>query len=95
MTGQSTANPDGASVIEARGLVRRFGSFVAVDGVDVAIARGEVFGLLGANGAGKTTIIRMLCGALKPSVTRPAAAPTPFTRSAPERPAACAGVTSR
>jgi ABC-2 type transport system ATP-binding protein len=67
VTKQTAANPDGAPVIEARGLVRRFGSFVAVDGVDVGIARGEVFGLLGANGAGKTTTIRMLCGALKPS----------------------------
>jgi ABC-2 type transport system ATP-binding protein len=54
-------------LIEARGLTRRFGSFVAVDGIDVTVSAGEVFGLLGANGAGKTTAIRMLCGTLPPS----------------------------
>ena len=54
-------------MIEARGLSRRFGSFVAVDGIDVTVSAGEVFGLLGANGAGKTTAIRMLCGTLPPS----------------------------
>ena len=53
--------------IEARGLSRRFGSFVAVDNIDVTVRSGEVFGLLGANGAGKTTAIRMLCGTLPPS----------------------------
>jgi drug efflux transport system ATP-binding protein len=54
-------------VIAARGLTRRFGTFVAVDALDVSIGKGEVFGLLGANGAGKTTAIRMLCGTLPPS----------------------------
>ena len=49
-----------------RGLTRRFGDFVAVDHVDLAVARGEIFGFLGANGAGKTTTIRMLCGLLTP-----------------------------
>jgi ABC-2 type transport system ATP-binding protein len=56
----------GAPAILAQGLSRRFGRFVAVDAVDIAVARGEVFGLLGANGAGKTTTIRMLCGMLAP-----------------------------
>ncbi|KPJ90714.1 MAG: hypothetical protein AMJ53_13070 [Gammaproteobacteria bacterium SG8_11] len=55
------------SIIQAQGLVRRFGHFIAVDHVDVSLSRGEVFGLLGANGAGKTTTIRMLCGTLPPS----------------------------
>lgn len=53
--------------IAARGLTRRFGSFTAVDDIDVDVREGEVFGLLGANGAGKTTAIRMLCGTLPPT----------------------------
>lgn len=48
-------------------LTRRFGKFVAVDSVSIEVYRGEIFGFLGANGAGKTTMIRMLCGLLKPS----------------------------
>lgn len=58
-------NPD--SVIHAKGLVRRFGSFVAVDKTDFDVARGEIFGLLGPNGAGKTTTFKMLCGLLEVS----------------------------
>ncbi|MGC2519558.1 MAG: ABC transporter ATP-binding protein [Burkholderiales bacterium] len=58
---------DSNTVIAARGLTRRFGVFVAVSDVDLGVQRGEVFGLLGANGAGKTTVIRMLCGTLAPS----------------------------
>jgi lipooligosaccharide transport system ATP-binding protein len=49
-------------MIEARGLVKRYGTLTAVDGIDLAIARGECFALLGPNGAGKTTTIRMLYG---------------------------------
>ena len=48
------------AVIETEGLVRSFGSFNAVDGLDLVVERGEIFGLLGPNGAGKTTTIRML-----------------------------------
>jgi ABC-2 type transport system ATP-binding protein len=48
-------------------LTRRFGQFVAVDRVSMRVRQGEIFGFLGANGAGKTTVIRMLCGLLKPS----------------------------
>jgi ABC-2 type transport system ATP-binding protein len=55
------------SIVEVRGLVRRFGKFVAVDGVSFVVNRGEIFGLLGPNGAGKTTTFRMLCGLLPPS----------------------------
>jgi ABC-2 type transport system ATP-binding protein len=54
--------------IDARDLTRKFGSFVAVDHVSFAVKEGEVFGLLGSNGAGKSTIIRMLCGLLAPTV---------------------------
>lgn len=53
--------------IEAQGLVRRFGSVVAVDGVDLEVSEGEVFGFLGPNGAGKTTIVRMLTTLLRPT----------------------------
>ncbi len=51
-------------VIEVKDLKRRFGDFYAVDGISFAVERGEVFGLLGANGAGKSTTFRMLCGLL-------------------------------
>ena len=55
------------AVVEAEGLVRQFGSFRAVDGLNLQIGRGEVFGLLGPNGAGKTTTIRMLATLLSPT----------------------------
>jgi ABC-2 type transport system ATP-binding protein len=60
-------NPAGEAAIRVEGLTRRFGSFVAVDRVSFAVDRGEVFGLLGANGAGKTTAIRMMTGLLRPT----------------------------
>jgi ABC-2 type transport system ATP-binding protein len=56
-----------APVVEVHDLVRRFGSFTAVDHVSFEVARGEIFGLLGPNGAGKTTTFRMLCGLLPAS----------------------------
>lgn len=51
-------------VVQVRGLVRKFGSFTAVDHVDFEVCGGQIFGLLGPNGAGKTTTFRMLCGLL-------------------------------
>jgi len=53
--------------VDASGLTRDFGAFRAVDAVSFQVAEGEIFGLLGANGAGKTTVIKMLTGILKPS----------------------------
>ncbi len=56
-----------ARAIETRGLSKRFGRFTAVERLDLAVESGEVFGLLGSNGAGKSTTIRMLCGLLRPT----------------------------
>ncbi len=58
------------AVIEVERLVKRFGAFTAVDDLSIAVEEGEVFGLLGSNGAGKTTAIRMLCGLLTPTSGR-------------------------
>ncbi len=55
------------NAIEAQALTRRFGAFTAVDAITFHVEPGEVFGFLGANGAGKTTAIRMLIGALAPT----------------------------
>ena len=54
-------------VISAKDLTKCFGSFTAVDHISFEVEKGEIFGFLGANGAGKTTAIRMLCGLSKPS----------------------------
>lgn len=54
-------------VIEAKGLQKRYGRAMAVDGIDLSIGRGEVFGLLGPNGSGKTTTILMLLGLTEPT----------------------------
>jgi ABC-2 type transport system ATP-binding protein len=53
--------------VEARGLFKRYGALVAVNGVSFQVNRGEIFGFLGANGAGKTTTLRMLCGLVTPT----------------------------
>lgn len=59
------ADPDPA--IRLTGLTKRFGSFTAVDAIDLEVRRGEIFGFLGPNGSGKTTTIRMLCGVIAPT----------------------------
>jgi ABC-2 type transport system ATP-binding protein len=53
--------------IEAHGLTRRFGPLTAVDNIDLAVEQGRIFGLVGPDGAGKTTTIRMLCGIILPT----------------------------
>jgi ABC-2 type transport system ATP-binding protein len=55
------------SVINATNLTKKFGNFTAVDNITFSVDEGEIFGFLGANGAGKTTAMRMLCGLLKPA----------------------------
>ncbi len=55
------------NAIEVEHLTKRFGSFTAVDDVSFAVGSGQIFGFLGANGAGKSTTIRMLCGLLQPT----------------------------
>jgi ABC-2 type transport system ATP-binding protein len=55
------------NAISVSKLTRRFGEFVAVDGLTFDVRQGEIFGFLGSNGAGKSTTIRMLCGLLKPT----------------------------
>lgn len=62
-------NPDSVAeeAVRTERLRKAFGNLVAVEGLDLTIRRGEVFGLLGPNGSGKTTTIRMLCGLLEPT----------------------------
>ena len=54
-------------MIEIRALTKRYGSFTAVDAIDLTVPQGEVFGFLGPNGAGKTTTMRMIAGILRPT----------------------------
>jgi ABC-2 type transport system ATP-binding protein len=68
MNTAASANPDSASpAIRARGLTKRFGTFTAVDRVDLDVPKHSIHGFLGPNGSGKSTSIRMLCGLLLPS----------------------------
>jgi len=77
ITGRSTENSEKRSIhehlerdmgiIEAKGLTKYYGDFLAVNHIDISVKKGEIFGFLGPNGAGKTTTIRMLTGILEPS----------------------------
>lgn len=67
MTVPPDENRAAEPAIETRGLTKRFGTQTAVDGIDVTVPRGSVFGFLGPNGSGKTTTIRMLLGLIRPS----------------------------
>jgi ABC-2 type transport system ATP-binding protein len=62
-SGEKAARP---LAIEARGLVKRFDGFAAVDGIDLSVPEGAIYGILGPNGAGKTTTLRMLLGIIDP-----------------------------
>ena len=61
------AGGDAAAAISTRGLTKRFGDVLALDGLDLAVPAGSVFGLLGPNGAGKTTTLRLLTGLARPT----------------------------
>jgi ABC-2 type transport system ATP-binding protein len=65
--GTTARTRDSALAIDACGLTKQFGKFRAVDDATLQVGYGEIYGLLGANGAGKTTIIKMLCGLLAPT----------------------------
>jgi ABC-2 type transport system ATP-binding protein len=73
---------NGGDAVEAKGLTKRFGDFVATDHISFSVKRGEIFGLLGPNGAGKSTTFKMLCGLLKPSDGTARIAGFDFRRSA-------------
>jgi len=64
--GRPTEAAPGVPVIRARGLVKRFGPIIAVDGADFDLPAGRIYGLLGPNGSGKTTLIRLLTGMARP-----------------------------
>ncbi|MCX6546352.1 MAG: ABC transporter ATP-binding protein [Acidobacteria bacterium] len=66
MTGSPASSPASSHAVVCRGLQKRYGKVVAVDGLDLDVRTGECFGLLGPNGAGKTTTIEILEGLLKP-----------------------------
>ena len=70
MSARFDASSGAGPAIRAEGLVRRFGENVAVDGVDLSVSPGEIYGFLGPNGAGKTTTVRMLVTLLAPTAGR-------------------------
>jgi len=76
-----TIEPTDDNAIEAKGLTKRFGDFVAAKDMNFAIPRGQIFGLLGPNGAGKSTTFKMLCGLLTPTSGTGAVAGNDLRRS--------------
>ena len=81
---QIAADATASAAIEAIGLGKRYGDFVAVNDVSFSVAPGEVFGLLGPNGAGKSTTFRMLCGLARPSAGQGRVAGFDLTTAAAE-----------
>jgi ABC-2 type transport system ATP-binding protein len=67
MDGIGSGEDATADMLQLTGLVKRYGDFTAVNGIDLRVPRGEIFGFLGPNGAGKTTTIRMVAGVLEPT----------------------------
>lgn len=67
LTTNITTSVDGGKVITVNKLTKRFDNFTAVDQISFEVTKGEIFGFLGANGAGKTTAMRMLCGLSMPT----------------------------
>ena len=73
-----------SALLEVEGLTRRFGGLVAVDALSFSVAAGEIVGLLGPNGSGKTTVLNLLSGVLRPDAgTRRASAATPSPAGRP------------
>lgn len=72
MDGQASGLGAGTKgeMLRLEGIVKRYGSFTAVNGIDLVVPRGEILGFLGPNGAGKTTSIRMIAGVLQPTAGR-------------------------
>ena len=67
MTSAGAGEPPGGQAVLTRGLTKRYGSRLALDGLDLEVGHGEVFGFLGPNGAGKTTFVKLLLGLARPS----------------------------
>jgi ABC-2 type transport system ATP-binding protein len=80
----TTTAPASMPAIDARGLTKRFGPILALDGLDLVVPRGSIFGLLGPNGAGKTTTIRILTGLARPTAGSATVAGTPVGLDKPE-----------
>jgi ABC-2 type transport system ATP-binding protein len=78
----SATAPTTDAAVETQGLSKRFGSRLAVDGLDMAVPRGAVYGFLGPNGSGKTTTIRMLLGLVEPTAGTRSLLGHPIPRSA-------------
>src|SRR5919107_2952639 len=66
-SGRTPADSAGVPALELRGLTKRFGDLVAVENLNLAVGRGDVYGFLGPNGSGKSTTIRMILGLVRPT----------------------------